>query len=487
MTTEVTLETRAELVPADADYLPVKDASDATPVTSLKKLLLSTLKIFTNTDVAKVTMKTDAPLDAYAAGKIQYDPVTKTVVFDTGFTGVRVNGGQEMQIRFFNDTGAQIDNGTPVNAQGFDVTNNVLRGIVADATSPATSSAVIGVATHDVPNGEVGVATFIGDINDVPTSGLTASGPLYLGKSPELFTQIRPTYPANIVIMGSVTKVSTVVETVDQSDGKIFVSPAPFSRKTGSKSYSFTSQGILAGTYYLGGFYNFSTTDANLTQVSPTQLHGNALAAECAHASAIFGGAGVVDTGIIGLRVNGTSITDAGVLTPGDTETISSDITTLALDEYLETAKKWTGVVEYELFIVGGSPTAYSLDFNYGLSKYEDIGNQDFTITSFEAVGTAGANDSNFDIELMHHKFTGWTYAPTGFEPGDGVIVGLKDTLGVNSAISNGNPFSFKRTGLSQFVDGNGPEGIVVRVTAGQNNSVQSMNVHVAAVSEELT
>lgn len=428
--------------------------------------------------ISKLLMAIDEQLKAYSAGQIQYDPLSKLHFADTGISGVRVSIGTENYIPFFNDTGVDIEEGKPINATGVDATNNIFKGIIADNTSPATSSSVIGISTHLVPDQTFGFATELGKVNNLNTDNFTEGGILYLGVGG--FTQTKPLYPNIRLVMGSVVK-------SHETDGIIYSRQSLNNRRTGSKSYSFTSQGILAGTYYIGGFYDFPSSDVTLTQSNTIQLYGDPGVSICAHASAIFGGVGTVDAGQVGLRVNGTSITDEGVLTEDDSQVISDNITTLSLNKYLETPKKWVGEIEFELYIVSGSPTIYSLSFNYGFSKYEDIGNQDFTITDFEVVGLAAANDSNFDVEVLHHKFDGWTYAASGFEPGDGVIVGMIETLTSSyNGLSNGRNFAFKRTGINQFIDGNGPEGIIIRVTAGQNNSVQSMNAHLAAVSEEL-
>jgi hypothetical protein len=439
---------------------------------------------FTGLVSAEEIVLADTVLASYARGQIAYDPITKTNVSDTGFPGVRVNIGQEHMTRFFNDTGVTIANGTVINAQGIDATNDVIKGILADNSSPASSSAVIGIATADVLDQEVGVATKFGQVNDTrKTFGLSLGGPAYLGTGGG-YTDTKPIYPAKTVIVGTVVMVATGSTT---DDGIILAEITRFARPHLDKSYSFTSQGISSGTFYDAGFYDFPTTDANLTQASTTIAHGSANGAYGAHAGVIFGGAGVVDTGVVGLRVNGTSITDEGVRTTSDSDVITADITGVALDEYLESTKKWLGTITFELYVVSGSPVNYSLDFNYGLAKYEDFGNKNYSVVDFEVTGLAGASDSLFDVELLHHKTTGWSYAATGFVAGDGAIVQMSVDLSTDGNLVNGEWFAWKRSGLSTYIAGNNGNGTVVRITAGQNNSVQSMNVHIGAVGEDLT
>ena len=172
------------------------------------------------------------------------------------------------------------------------------------------------------------------------------------------------------------------------------------------------------------------------------------------HASVVVGGAGTVDTGIIGLRVTGDSYEDSGgIITTSDADTIITDITAVALDEYYE-GKKFVSTVTYELIVMSGSPTTYSLDFNYGLSKYEDVGNRDFYITTIEMGMNVSFTDAAFNVELLHHKNTGWTYAATGFVSGDGFIESWANTYGPNDDVINGNWYPWKIIDINQFVDG---------------------------------
>ena len=165
---------------------------------------------------------------------------------------------------------------------------------------------------------------------------------------------------------------------------------------------------------------------------------------------------------------------------------IVDDITTVALDDYFETPEKFVGIVEFELYVVSGAPTAYSVDFNYGYSKYEDFGNNDITLTTIEVVGLGNTNDTNFDIEVLHHKMTGWTYAATGFLPGNGKIADYSDDLAPYDNIFNNEPFAWKRTNLNTFIDSNGSEGVLYRVTTGTNNTVQNMDMHISGLIESV-
>jgi hypothetical protein len=228
----------------------------------------------------------------------------------------------------------------------------------------------------------------------------------------------------------------------------------------------------------------FPVGDANLDEGTTTQTLGSANISYAAHVFAVTGGAGSTDAGVVGLRVNGTSINDQGTRTAGDTETIIADITAVALDDYVETSKKWLGQVTYELFTVSGSPTVFSLDFNYGLAKYDDWGNTDFTITDIEAIAFSGANDVNFDIKLMHHQSSGWAYSAAAFTPitAANTIVSLVGDHSTDDQLASSQPAAWKRDNLSTAINGADSEGFLVFISSSANNAVEYLNLHVGVI-----
>lgn len=246
------------------------------------------------------------------------------------------------------------------------------------------------------------------------------------------------------------------------------------------KSYNVTTQGLGANPdIYAGGYYEYSATDANLTQASTTQTFGTANVSYAAHNFVVTSGPGSVDTGVVGLRATGTSIDDSGTRTTSDSETLIADITAATTDGYYE-GKKWLGTVTFELFIVSGSPTAYSLDFNYGLVKYEDFGNNIFDVTDIEAVGFAGASDTDFDVKLLHHKNTGWTYSAAAFTPviAANTIAALTTDHSTDDQLASSGNFAWKRSGLSTTIDGSVSEGVIFLISSSANNAVEYCNIH---------
>ena len=238
------------------------------------------------------------------------------------------------------------------------------------------------------------------------------------------------------------------------------------------------STGSTTGDFWTGGgFYHYNATDANLTQASTTVTHGSANEFSGAHVGIVAGGPGSTDAGVVGIRARGTSIADDGTRTPDDIGVIVADVTTMALNDYFESDKKWNGVVTFELFSSGGAAT-YSADFNYGHSAYEDFEDNDILLRVFEMDGRAGGNDTAFRVRVYHHEgngATGWTYAASGFDPGNGTIIDSNGVAPENDLV-NGEEFKWDRHGLNTLVQGTQGEGMLIRVTTGAANAVRYGN-----------
>jgi hypothetical protein len=250
------------------------------------------------------------------------------------------------------------------------------------------------------------------------------------------------------------------------------------------KSYHMRSESGSSGIYYAAGYYDAPAADANLTQAGLTIVNGDANVPYAAHTFTVFGAAsGSGGSGTdrkIKLTVTGTRIEDNGTRTPNYTETVTDDAEGLTLNDYLE-QDKFIGQVTFTLSATGVDPyTTFSMDFNYGFCKYDDLGNNDFNIIGLECVGLAGANDNNFNIELLHHEATGWTYHATAFVPGAVVLADMRLTHGAESDIDSGEYFTFKSTDVHHTVFGAAAEGYLIRVTTSANNAVEYIDMHVA-------
>lgn len=248
------------------------------------------------------------------------------------------------------------------------------------------------------------------------------------------------------------------------------------------RGWNMNNVGAGTGLFYIAGHYNFPTTDANLTEIGATVNIGTANEASGIHASLVAGGAGVAagGAGAVEIEVSGTSINELGVRTAADTEIIVADITAMALDQYFETTKKWLGQITFTLQNASGSTqTTFSADFNYGQTKYTDMGDRNFKIKELKVDGLAGANDAGFDIRLLQHSGTGWTYAATGFVPGNGEVVQLSDDYAAERQLINGENFAYDRVGLNTFIKGSLKEGYIIEITTTANNALRYFNASV--------
>jgi hypothetical protein len=169
------------------------------------------------------------------------------------------------------------------------------------------------------------------------------------------------------------------------------------------------------------------------------------------------------------VRVTGTSITDRGARTTSDFEDV--DTSGGAANAYYETDKKFIGQVSYTL----QSGTGVSI--NAGFSKYWDHGNEEFTVKGLEATWLGGANDSAPNIELLHHKFTGWTYGAGGEATPPTAIASMNTDHNTEIQVVNGENGAWKRSNLDQIIIGQGNEGVLWRVTTSANNCFRLGNL----------
>ena len=245
-----------------------------------------------------------------------------------------------------------------------------------------------------------------------------------------------------------------------------------------SKGYSFSSPAGSSGVFYSGGYYNWATADANLTQSLLSVTHSAANSPSACHIGIVAAGIGTVDLGVVKLTVAGTTLDDDGNRAASQTVTLVADITTLSTDQYVETTEKWIGQVTIALAIASGSPVNFNLDINYGCSKYEDFGNQAFTINVLECVGLAGANDTGFNLRLFHHSSAGWTYAASGFVPGGTVLANMNTDYSTEQDLASGESFAYKRVNLNTDITGDNSEGLILEITTSANKAIEIMDMH---------
>jgi hypothetical protein len=440
-------------------------------------------------------------------GKLNWDNTDGTI--EVGALGGQVvlQVGQESHIRGVNKSGSVITDGFAVTLTGAQGLRPKIE--LSDADNSPLHDSVVGLATENIPNNQEGYVTAFGFVRGLNTSAFSEGDRLWATTTPGVISNTFPAPPARKVFVG-------VVASSHITNGSIFVNPVNVPNLSALSDILVTSiadrdiilwddansrwknnpsgptfltesastQGLGANPdIFLFGFYEWAVLDANLNQGATTATLGDANVSHASHAFIVTSGAGAAASGVVEIRATGTSITDAGVRTVSDTQTILADITTAAADTYYETSKKWLGTVTFELNVTSGAPATYNLDFNYGLSKYEDSLNNDFTIVGIQATGFAGAADNDFDVQLYHHDPDGtWIYSAAGFTPlnAGNLIASLVTDHSIDDQLANRDHFAWKRTDLSTNVLGSISDGIIVLIASSANNAIEYANVRIS-------
>lgn len=233
---------------------------------------------------------------------------------------------------------------------------------------------------------------------------------------------------------------------------------------TAEQSWGFLSPAGSTGTFYFGGDYRFHS--AAFTPAGGTNV-GVVNASYAAHALMVLGAS---STDMV-VRVTGTSITDAGVRTASDTEDL--DTSGGSADDYYETEKKWIGQISYSL----QSGTGVTIDA--GFCKYWDYQNTAFIVVGLEVLWLGGATDTDANIELLHHRATGWTYDAGGSPAPPAAIAGMNADHGAEQDVINGEPGAWKRDNLSEPILGSRHEGVLWRITTGANKAFEQGSLQI--------
>jgi len=351
------------------------------------------------------------------------------------------------------------------NALGFDgLTNTTLKGNINASISSETVTAVGGINPSKM-------------IHHIEGSG----GPVEISASP----QIAAGEDGQILILEGDSDTNTV--TINNGNGVHLHSKAvmqnedvlilyysssageweEITRNFASKtvSFSFTYPSGTSGTFYTGGFYLFNS--GNSTFVAP-QMIGTVNSSHASHVFLVNGAQPASDSVI---RFSGTSITDAGVRTPGDTEDVTF-LSTDAANTYHETSKKWVGQVTIT-FISGDN----TVNYNWGLAKYWDNNNNNFFVNGVEVTGRAGANDATPNFILRHHKATGWTYNAGAAPTPPTQLADMNTDHNTEIQLFNGENFAWKRDNINQAIAGGDGEGLIFEFLTSANKAVEQANL----------
>jgi hypothetical protein len=243
---------------------------------------------------------------------------------------------------------------------------------------------------------------------------------------------------------------------------------------------AFKSPTGSTGIFHAFGYYKAPAGAKAFSQAATTQVYGTANGAYGAKAFVVTAAAGTASGGTTGtakITVTGTSVSDEGVRTASDSEILLADVTAATANGYYETAKYWIGQVTFTIAATDDRDT-FALDANYGFAKYYEFGESKVIINKFEMTGRAGGNDTGFDVQLLKHDGTGWTYSAAAFVPGGTVICSMATDYNTEKNLVSGDRFGYERYHLNTEIDGTVTmRGAVCRITTGANNAVESSDL----------
>lgn len=166
--------------------------------------------------------------------------------------------GEEIFIQVTNATGSTILNGSLVALTGSGTTVALY-----NANGSAPPMYVLGIATHDIPNGARGRVTHFGRVNDVNTTGLSVgivyANPAVVGG----LTSVKPTAPNAVVPVGVVT--SSAI------NGQIFVRPI-LEQQRSFGAFAKTDNATLAATNTATAITLNTAISSNGVSLSGTQV-----------------------------------------------------------------------------------------------------------------------------------------------------------------------------------------------------------------------
>lgn len=138
-----------------------------------------------NLDTATVT---------YLPGTMSYCPTNQNIKFYNDQSELSWDIGREMLVRFYNNTGSTITNGTVLRSIGSKVNGVITFEADLAGNSSLDSMQGVAVATVDVLNGEFGEATILGQVNGLNTSAYSDNDLLWISHA-GTFTNTTPQPP----------------------------------------------------------------------------------------------------------------------------------------------------------------------------------------------------------------------------------------------------------------------------------------------------
>ena len=156
-----------------------------------------------NVDVVNFDLN---PIVPTSVGSLYWDNINKTLSLVDGVGATALQIGQEERVLIKNTTGATLTDGQIVYITG--ATGNLPSVSLASALNETTSAATLGMVTETITNGSSGFVTITGLVNGLNTLAFNEGDILWLSNTAGEYTNIKPTSPSHLVLIGYVTKKS---------------------------------------------------------------------------------------------------------------------------------------------------------------------------------------------------------------------------------------------------------------------------------------
>lgn len=174
---------RDAATPIGTDLFAVQDETGSSNFFSVSTSAVSTV----------LPLKFIASNPSYTEGQLFYSSLDKTLTFRDDNVDTELSIGHEVLKTVRNATGGLIPNGSVVYISGASAGYPLIQ--LARADNIATAH-VLGMVTHDMPDGTVGKVTLLGDVNGVDTTAFSQGDMLYLSAvSAGVITNVKPAYP----------------------------------------------------------------------------------------------------------------------------------------------------------------------------------------------------------------------------------------------------------------------------------------------------
>jgi len=165
-------------------YLPLSGGTVSGNTIFTSGLTANTLSVGNINNVDYINFKTSPTVPSPTGGTLFFDSSTNSLAYKpiTNNNDVTINIGQESLIEFYNGTGIQINNGQALNITG---SSGGYPSVALAIASGGNNQfyQVDGVATHDVPSGQIGFMTVFGVVRDINLTAFSPGEDIFLSQT----------------------------------------------------------------------------------------------------------------------------------------------------------------------------------------------------------------------------------------------------------------------------------------------------------------